>query len=86
MHGKVTDEEWEIFRQAYIFFSEHCDPPANSDCHALDWWTECHEKLLALDMEWSAKNPLMRSLLLAIEENLDFKARERTEELSEFLP
>ena len=27
MHGNVTNEEWQIFKEAYQYFSDHCLPP-----------------------------------------------------------
>lgn len=29
MHGKVNDDEWEIFRDAFRLYAAHCDPPEN---------------------------------------------------------
>jgi hypothetical protein len=37
MHGNVTNEEWQIFKEAYQYFSDHCLPPANQDENAADW-------------------------------------------------
>lgn len=85
MHGKVTDQEWEIFRQAYLFFAEHCDPPANQDAAALPWWEHTVTDMAAVDNQWKERNPLMRDLLMAIYEYLDYKAKEKTTEVEDFV-
>ena len=38
MHGKVNDDEWEIFRDAFRLYAAHCDPPANQAKDAEEWW------------------------------------------------
>lgn len=85
MHGKVTNLEWEIFRQAYLFFAEHCDPPANQEETALPWWTQTAADVAAIDNQWKELNPLMRCLLVAIYEYLDYKAKEKTMEVADFV-
>lgn len=85
MHGNVTDLEWEIFRQAYLFFAEHCDPPANQDETSLPWWTQTAADVAAADNQWKERNPLMRGLLVAIYEYLDYKAKEKTMEVADFV-
>ena len=84
MHGKVTDQEWEIFKEAYQFFAEFCDPPANQDEACQEWWAASAKAVGALDSKWS-EYPLMRSLLLAIYEYIDHKAKEKTKEIFEFV-
>ncbi len=34
---QVTSQERRIFREAYNYFSAHCDPPANQDEGAVAW-------------------------------------------------
>ena len=85
MHGKVTDQEWEIFRQAYLFFSEHCDPPANQDEAAVLWWQQTAIDVASLDNQWKERNLLMRSLLVAIYEYLEYKAQEKNMEVADFV-
>lgn len=84
MHGTVSNEEWDIFRDAYQFFAAHADPPANQDAHAVDWWTQTAQDVCELDNRWT-EIPLMRRLLLGIYEYLDFKAKEKTKEVAEFV-
>ncbi len=84
MHGDVTNEEYELFREAFQLFSSHCTPPANQDDGAVAWWTETAEAVCALDSKWK-EYPLMRGLLLAIYEYLEYKAKEKTEEAAEFV-
>ena len=52
MHGNVTNEEWQIFKEAYQFFSDHCLPPANQDECAVDWWMSAAKDVGALDAKW----------------------------------
>lgn len=79
MHGNVTNEEWQIFKEAYQYFSDHCLPPANQDENAVDWWMSAAKDVGELDQKWK-DYPLMRSLLLAIYEYLEFKAKEKTKD------
>ena len=74
MHGNVTNEEWQIFKEAYQYFSEN----------AADWWMSAAKDVGELDQKWK-DYPLMRSLLLAIYEYLEFKAKEKTREVAEFV-
>jgi hypothetical protein len=84
MHGNVTNEEWQIFKEAYQYFSDHCLPPANQDENAVDWWMSAAKDVGELDQKWK-DYPLMRSLLLAIYEYMEFKAKEKTREVAEFV-
>jgi len=84
MHGNVTNEEWQIFKEAYQYFSDHCLPPANQDENAADWWMSAAKDVGELDQKWK-DYPLMRSLLLAIYEYMEFKAKEKTREVAEFV-
>ena len=84
MHGNVTNEEWEIFREAYQFFSDHCMPPANQDENAVAWWMAAAESLSELDQKWK-DYPLMSGLLVAIYAYMECKAKEKTREVAEFV-
>ena len=78
MHGNVTDEEWTIFKEAYQFFAAHCDPPANQDEQAGDWWQETCNAVCAADRRRQGC-PLMRHLLFGIFDYLEDKAKAKTE-------
>ena len=84
MHGNVTNEEWQVFKEVYQFFSNHCLPPANQDENSVEWWTSAVADVGALDQKWKGY-PLMRSLLLGIYEYIEFKAKEKTKEVAEFV-
>ena len=85
MNSDITNEEQEIFREAYQYFASHCSPPANQDEDAVAWWTAAATDVFALDQKWK-DYPLMRGFLLAIYEYLEYKAKEKTEEVAEFVP
>ena len=85
MSGDITNEEREIFREAYQYFAAYCTPPANQDEEAVAWWTAAAKDVCTLDNKWQGY-PLMRGLLLAIYEYMEHKAREKTEEAAEFVP
>ena len=74
----------QIFKEAYQYFSDHCLPPANQDENAVDWWMSAAKDVGELDQKWK-DYPLMRSLLLAIYEYMEFKAKEKTREVAEFV-
>lgn len=50
----------------------------------MDWWTQTAQDVCEVDNRWT-EIPLMRSLLLGIYEYLDFKAKEKTKEVAEFV-
>ncbi len=85
MSGDITNEEREIFREAYQYFAAYCTPPANQDEDAVAWWTAAAKDVCTLDHKWQGY-PLMRGLLLAIYEYMEHKAKEKTEEAAEFVP
>ena len=84
MNSDITNEEREIFREAYQYFASHCNPPANQDEGVADWWKEAAEEICVLDKKWK-EYPLMRGFLMAIYEYMEHKAREKTEEVAEFV-
>ena len=84
MHGCVTHQERMIFREAFIFYTAYCNPPSNQSDDAVEWWAEAAREVGALDAKWQ-EYPLMRSLLIAIYEHMEFKAKESTREVAEFV-
>lgn len=82
--GCVTHEDRLIFREAFTFFSKYCDPPANQYENAVEWWSDAAQDVGTLDAKWQ-EYPLMRNLLIAIYEHMEFKAKERTREVAEFV-
>jgi len=84
MPDQVTSQERRIFREAYNYFSVYCDPPANQDKGAVAWWIAAATDIAPLAQKWK-DYPLMQSLLLAIYDYMDFKAKEKTKELNEFV-
>lgn len=82
--GCVTREDRLIFREAFTFFSKYCDPPANQYENAVEWWSDAARDVGTLDAKWQ-EYPLMRSLLIAIYEHMEFKAKESTREVAEFV-
>lgn len=84
MPDQVTNQERKIFREAYNYFSAHCDPPANQDEGAVAWWMAAVTDIAPLAQKWK-DYPLMQNLLLAIYDYMDFKAKEKTKELNEFV-
>jgi len=62
----------------------HCDPPANQDEGAVAWWMAAVTDIAPLAQKWK-DYPLMQNLLLAIYDYMDFKAKEKTKELNEFV-
>lgn len=81
---QVKASEREIMRQAYLFFSHHSEPPVNHDVTAVAWWSETALEAGQLDAQWRG-HPLMRKMLLAIYEYLDYKAVEKTKEVDDVL-
>ena len=81
---QVTSQERKIFREAYNYFSAHCDSPANQDEGAVAWWMAAVTDIAPLAQKWK-DYPLMQNLLLAIYDYMDFKAKEKTKELNEFV-
>ena len=84
MYGTVSNEEREMFRDAYKYFANHSQPPANQDVDANDWWETAATEIAALDHRWKGY-PLMRKLLLAIYDYMGYKAKEKTKEVAEFV-
>ena len=79
MEQIISAEEKEIMRNAYIFLANHCNPPANQEACACDWWLQTVQEMGQLSLVWN-NHPLMMSLLIAIIDYLDGKANKKTEE------
>ncbi len=79
MQNKVTQTERQIFGEAYQFFADHYSPPPAPSEAAMKWWLDTAADVIALDQKWKGY-PLMRSLLLAIYEDLDRKAKRAAKE------
>lgn len=79
MHGNVTDQEWEIFRQAFLFFKTFCAPPANQDEHAVTWWSRAAQSVGELSAQWH-NHMLMDELLVAIYNYIGHKADKKSTE------
>lgn len=82
--GKISGQEREIFAQAYRFFEAHCDPPANQDESAVDWWMTTVQMMGDLSAKWK-NHKLMDALLIAVLEYIEYKAKEKTKEFEEFV-
>lgn len=81
MEQIITPEEKEIMRHAYVFLSTHCNPPANQETCACDWWLQTVQEMGQLSAVWN-NHPLMMSLLMAILDYLEGKAKKKTEEFN----
>ena len=75
MHGRISDEEWDIYREAYQYLAEHIDPPAGQDAKAEAWWMAAAGNAAAVYRRWNG-HPLMRCLLAAIYRYLGEKAKD----------
>ena len=74
MHNKMSDEEWEIFSEAYQFLADHINPPARQGAEAEAWWMAAAAHAAAIDRRRQG-HPLMRRLLLAIYQYLAEKPK-----------
>ena len=79
MHGNISDEEWDIYREAYQYLAEHIDPPAGQGAEDEAWWMAAAEEAAAVDRRWKGHR-LMRLLLVAIYQYLGAKGKNRNEE------
>ena len=76
MHGRVTDDEWEIFKEAYQYLADRGVPPPSGSPEAAPWWRSAADDALAADRRWNG-HPLMRGLLLALFEYLGKRGKTR---------
>ena len=81
---EMRDVPDQVTSQERRIFSAHCDPPANQDEGAVAWWMAAVTDIAPLAQKWK-DYPLMQNLLLAIYDYMDFKAKEKTKELNEFV-
>ena len=84
MHGNVTDEQWEMWRDAYTFFAAYCNPPPNQDDEAPVWWDKPNGEIGTLYAKWN-RHPLIEKLLVATYEYINEVAKEKTEEMADFV-
>ncbi|MBR0391421.1 MAG: hypothetical protein IJK38_03770 [Oscillospiraceae bacterium] len=78
MKQVISPEETEIMRSAYIFLSKHCNPPANQDEEAPDWWLQTVQEMAQVCTAWD-NHPLIGPVLLAIIDYLEIKAKKKSE-------
>jgi len=79
MEQAMTYEEQEIMRNAFIFLKNHCNPPANSDDHAVDWWTQAAQEMATVCHAWN-NHPLAMEVFVAIYDYIGEKAKMKSEE------
>ena len=73
MEQKITPEELEIMRSAYVFLRDHCCPPKNSDERTDEWWKRTAGEMAAVSARWN-NHPLAVEVLMAIYNYIDWKA------------
>lgn len=78
MHGKVNDDEWEIFRDAFRLYAAHCDPPENQAQDAEEWWLSMVKDTSEKAAKWN-NHPLMLLLFRAVTEYVEQKAAGKTQ-------
>ena len=78
MHGKVNDDEWEIFRDAFCLYAAHCDPPENQAQDAEEWWLSMVKDTSEKAAKWN-NHPLMMLLFRAVTEYVEQKAAGKTQ-------
>ena len=79
MEQNLTPEEREIMRHAFIFLKTHCNPPANSDECAPDWWLQTVQEMSNVCAAWD-NHPLAGHVFLALIDYIEEKAKKKTEE------
>lgn len=79
MEEKLTFEEREIMRNAFVFLRNHCNPPANQDENACDWWMQAAEEAGQVCGAWN-NHPLAIEVFVALYSYIDGKAKKKTEE------
>lgn len=79
MEQNLTPEEREIMRHAFIFLKTHCNPPANSDGCAPDWWLQTVQEMGKVCAAWD-NHPLAGRVFLALIDYIEEKAKKKTEE------
>lgn len=79
MEQTLTSEEREIMRHAFIFLKTHCNPPANSDECAPDWWLQTVQEMGKVCAAWD-NHPLAGHIFLALIDYIEEKAKKKTED------
>ena len=79
MDQMMTFEEQEIMRNAYVFLKNHCNPPANQEANACDWWMQAVLELGQVCEAWN-NHPLAKEVFMALYAYIEGKARKKTEE------
>ena len=67
MEQKITPEELEIMRSAYVFLRDHCDERTD------EWWKQAAGEMAAVSARWN-NHPLAVEVLMAIYNYIDRKA------------
>ena len=79
MEQILTSEEREIMRHAFIFLKMHCNPPANSDESAPDWWLQAVQEMGSVCAAWN-NHPLAGHIFLALIDYIEEKAKKKSED------
>ncbi len=79
MDQAMTFEEQEIMRNAYVFLKNHCNPPANQDENACNWWMQAAQEMGQVCGAWN-NHPLATEVFLALYNYIEGKAKKKTEE------
>ena len=74
MEQILTPDEREIMRHAFIFLKTHCNPPANSDKNAPDWWLQTVQEMGSVCAAWN-NHPLAGHIFLALIDYIEEKAK-----------
>ena len=79
MKQVILPEETEIMRSAYVFLSKHCNPPANQDEEAPDWWLQTIQDMGKAYAVWD-NHPLAGHIFLALIDYIEEKAKKKSED------
>ncbi len=77
MHSQISNEEWDIFWEAYQFMAEHIDPPGCRGPEAEAWWMKTAADAAAI-FQRREGHPLTRILLAVIYDYLGEKSKMRS--------
>ena len=78
MEQVLTPEETEIMRHAFIFLKTHCNPPANQDDLAPDWWIQTVQEMGSVCAAWN-NHPLATHIFIALIDYIEEKAKKASE-------
>lgn len=79
MEQTLTPEEHEIMRHAFIFLKTHCNPPANSDSRAPEWWIQTVQEMGTVCAAWG-NHPLASHVFMALIDYIEEKAKKIPED------